>query len=574
MKTQRISNGIFIIIALICAMGMIYFGMRKEGYHVDEMYTYGLANSEYLPFMHFGESGYDVKDWMKEYGAGESFADLFGNLWKDFQILKEYDFQFYNTPIYEAYRIAQANSADTLTTTWVDGQDYQDYLAVSADNTFNYASVYYNQRGDVHPPLHYMILHTVCSVFQGSFSKWYALAINMAALLGTLWILYRMVNKFLGMGRMEALLTAAVYGFSCGFFTTALYIRMYALLTLLVLCFSYMHLKILSADYHMHKKDVLLLGATTLAGYLTHYYFVIFAIGMALVFAVQMCVQKKWSALLRYILTMGGTAAIGLCVWPFAIRHVFSGYRGQASLNVFLNAEFHWIKTKLILQQIFAQLFGGQWWIPTACLVLLVIALIVDRKQSGFLRKSLLLAVPTLIYVILTAQIVPFYVERYVMCTYPFWCILAVGMAGFWLKKIRKPMVYPCVMSVWVIVLLLLNNAWTHTPNYLGLGGQETATIPPQSHMVYVLEDGTWNESAEDTLLLSKCEQVAVVYRSNLPVLTDTYQYEDGDCVIVAVSRKLDIAQVVEETKKILNTPDMQEAFREENSNTVRVYLK
>ena len=94
-----------------------------------------------LPIVSICLSGYDVKDWMNEYGTGESFADLFSNLINDFKILKECNFDFYGSEIYQAYLIAQANSADTYTTTWVPGQDYVDYLAVSESNTFNYASV-------------------------------------------------------------------------------------------------------------------------------------------------------------------------------------------------------------------------------------------------------------------------------------------------------------------------------------------------------------------------------------------------------------------------------------------------
>ena len=138
-KIQSKKILVIILIASLCAM--IYFGNQKDGYHVDELYSYGLANSEYLPFMHFGLSDYDVKDWMNEYGTGESFADLFSNLINDFKILKECNFDFYGSEIYQAYLIAQANSADTYTTTWVPGQDYVDYLAVSESNTFNYASV-------------------------------------------------------------------------------------------------------------------------------------------------------------------------------------------------------------------------------------------------------------------------------------------------------------------------------------------------------------------------------------------------------------------------------------------------
>lgn len=198
MRKLKKETFILILIMLATLATMIYYGTKKEGYHVDELYSYGLANSEYLPFMHFGESGYDVKDWMIEYGAGESLIDLFRNLAKDFKLLKECDFRLKDSVIYQDYLTAQANSADTRTTTWVSGQDYIDYLAVSDSNTFNYASVYYNQRGDVHPPLYYILLHTVCSIFQGLFSKWFGLAVNFAALLLTVWMLYRMVSRYLG----------------------------------------------------------------------------------------------------------------------------------------------------------------------------------------------------------------------------------------------------------------------------------------------------------------------------------------------------------------------------------------
>ena len=222
---------------------MVYYGSRKEGYHIDEVYSYGLANSEYLPFMHFGESGYDVKDWMLEYGAGESFKELFTNLWKDYQILKECGFKWRESVIYQDYLTAQANSADTRTSTWVSGQDYLDYVAVSESNTFNYASVYYNQRGDVHPPLYYIALHTVCSYFPGIFSPWFGLVINILFLGLTLAILYRMVRDYLG-GEMTALIVTAVYGLSYGMMSTAMFLRMYALLTLIVMACCAVHIRI------------------------------------------------------------------------------------------------------------------------------------------------------------------------------------------------------------------------------------------------------------------------------------------------------------------------------------------
>ena len=158
-KTNLFHKSILFLIVLTAICSMLYWGNQKEGYHVDELYSYGLANSEYLPFMHFGTHDYMVKDWMKEYGPGNEFPDLFKNLIHDVNVLKSANFNIKSSSLYQDYLYAQQNSANTHSTTWVAGQDYLHYLTASPENRFNIASVYYNQRGDVHPPLFYLLLH-------------------------------------------------------------------------------------------------------------------------------------------------------------------------------------------------------------------------------------------------------------------------------------------------------------------------------------------------------------------------------------------------------------------------------
>lgn len=597
MRKLKKETIILILIMLATLTTMIYYGTKKEGYHVDELYSYGLANSEYLPFMHFGESGYDVKDWMLEYGAGESMADLFRNLAKDFKLLKECDFRLKDSVIYQDYLTAQANSADTRTTTWVSGQAYIDYLAVSDSNTFNYASVYYNQRGDVHPPLYYILLHTVCSIFQGSFSKWFGLAVNFAALLLTVWMLYRMVSRYLG-GEKVALATVLVYALSCGFMTTAVYLRMYALLTFMVVTCSYVHLKLAADDFQVRKKNRTRLILSTLAGYLTHYYFVIYVMATAAVMTVWMATRKKWKEMLQYILTMAGSAVIGLCVWPFAIRHVFRGYRGQESLGILAGADFYWIKTKVILHYIFQLLYHGWWWIPAVCTMILILCCVLAKKGTRPVGKALVVILPTVIYLLLVSQIVPFYVERYFMCVFPFFCLLVTesiwlgaGMLserGKLTEKVKLPegiksregisgdMGIRCrtaAVAVCSILLFIANNSWFHMPGYLYTGGQETMDVPEHTSCVYVMPDGSWNESASYTSVFARCDRVAVAYQSDLSCLEGTYGYAPGECVLVIVSSELEPEPVLERVREVLDIQDVPEAYREELNGVTRIYL-
>ena len=54
----------------------------------------------------------------------------------------------------------------------------KDYLTVHEGHQFDFANLVDNQIHDTHPPLWYCMLHIICSIFVGSFSKWYGLIIN------------------------------------------------------------------------------------------------------------------------------------------------------------------------------------------------------------------------------------------------------------------------------------------------------------------------------------------------------------------------------------------------------------
>lgn len=563
---------LFVLILLLTMLSMLYYGSRKEGYHVDEIYSYGLANSEYLPFMHFGESKYDVKDWMLEYGAGESFGDLFRNLWKDYQILKQCDFQWRDSVIYKDYVTAQANSSDTKTSSWVSGQEYVDYITVSTSNTFNYASVYYNQRGDVHPPLYYMVLHTICSFFQGIFSPWFGLAVNILSLLLTLGVLYRMVRAYLG-GETIALVMTAVYGLSCGMMTTAMYLRMYALMTLMVVTCCAIHLKIYSEDFELKRKNVTLLMLTVLGGYLTHYYFVLYAIGLAVVFVVLMALRKKWTAILKYIFSLASAAAVGLCIWPFSIRHVFSGYRGREAMSILRSGGFYMIRIRLMVQQIIDQVMGGQSWILWLVLAVVIWGCIRKKVHILTLEKGAIVFLPIMFYVLLVSQIVPYFAERYVMCAFPFFCLYELIGFSFFIKKCFKGRwKVGCTIGVGLL-LLVFNNAYLNTPGYLFPGEQETVKLPPDTDCIYVLPDGDWNESAADSTILAQCRSVAVTYHSSLSSLAAAYEYQSGDFVLVAIQKDMNVEDVLQEVKELFGLETLKEIERQTGPYAIRILL-
>ena len=117
-----------LVLLLVSAVCFLFAG-RKQGMFIDEIYTYGLSNSSYAPFLS------DVKG-----GA------LVGKT--------------------------------------VTREELLDYVSVTGDEGFDFGSVYYNQVHDVHPPLYYWLFNIASPFAKGSFSLWTGLILDYLFYLG------------------------------------------------------------------------------------------------------------------------------------------------------------------------------------------------------------------------------------------------------------------------------------------------------------------------------------------------------------------------------------------------------
>ena len=205
----------FILIMSVC----IFWCAEKSGMFIDEIYTYGLSNSSYAPFIQ------NVKD-----------GDMIDKQFKRAE--------FFN------------------------------YLTVTSDeNKFDFASVYYNQTKDVHPPLYYWLINIASSLFPNMFSKWIGLGLNLLLYFMTLVVLYNLCNK-LFKSKLISIMCLLMYGLSTVGISTVLMIRMYILSTLLTVLLAYVIVELFD------KNTKILFGFASLIiflGMLTHYYFVFYA---------------------------------------------------------------------------------------------------------------------------------------------------------------------------------------------------------------------------------------------------------------------------------------------------------
>ncbi len=290
----------FIVLAVIIILQLVRiiysFVCLKEDFHSDEMWSYGLSNSYYEPFI--------------------------------YQNAEHTDYINYKT--------------------WFSSKVMRDYLTVDKEHRFSYGSVYYNQVHDYHPPLYYFVLHTICSFFPGKFSPWYSFSINIVSFIGTIIYLYLLMKEISNSDKIS-LLGCMFYGFSLGAFNTFEFIRIYAPATMISTMYLYYHAKL----YHTEKmkKNMVILFIITLAGCLTHHFFIPFAGCVSVCFCVYYLIKKKIKKLLIYSTVMLSSVAASLVIFPATIDHMFSGRTDDTKFS------FIW-QIKLTMSCMTSELFG------------------------------------------------------------------------------------------------------------------------------------------------------------------------------------------------------------------------
>ena len=109
--SKKLTVILFIVILLLQIAVRVFVGYRKEYFHMDEAYSYGLMN--------------------------------------------------YN-------KIEITNNSDFYDT-WHSKDYYKDYFEIGNDEISNFKPVYENQKNDVHPPLFYLLLRIASLFTVGNF---------------------------------------------------------------------------------------------------------------------------------------------------------------------------------------------------------------------------------------------------------------------------------------------------------------------------------------------------------------------------------------------------------------------
>ena len=537
MKEWLIKNYKYIIVILIMVIVSFYFIGQKEGYHEDEIFSYGSSN--YL---------YD--NVYRPYGTQDSNSKFVSEKILNGNILKNIKYYYIDhtdekDKILEEYE----NAHDPK---WKDPEIAKDYLTLKGwKEAINYPAVYYNQSKDVHPPLFYFLVHTVQILFYGKFSKYIVFVINMCFMILSLITIKKIFEK---MDKEYLAIPAMIfYGFSIGAISTIVFARMYMVLTFFVLMLISVNFDIVNSGYEIDKKTWLKLGITIVLGFLTQYYFCICAFAIGLIIFVQICRKHDKKKIISYIVNYLKIALIGILIYPSGINHIFFSYRGIGAT----------VENKSYFEKLYnyTQLIGHSF-SSNAIIVLLFMGIItiymIVKYKDKFNNYIHLLWLSLVIYILAVTKTAPefgyVYTLRYFMCILPIFAIIVVLCIDLVIKNKKIAQ----IIAITVSIIISIYGLATNYPCYLYKGYNkylEVANNNKDDKFVYI-GDTVFNHiqsMPEFTIYKSHL----ILNEKEIDLLKDNDGLKDEDEFILSIKKYKNNEAIL---KEIIEKTDFKEA--------------
>ena len=545
----QIKNRLPELLVILFCMLLLGIGVsRKEGFHMDELLSFELSNAEFNPWIvptqPEGRLAKFVNREIKADTLGETVKNIADTVMDVLQNREESKLLSYRADVYEE-------------PVWITAEQFQDYITVNED-AFNYLSVYFNVKDDNHPPLHFMLLHTVSSLFRGQAKAWMGCAINLVCVAVSMILLMklgRLIATALGWeryGRALGLLAALLYGCSTGAMATVALIRMYGLLTCFCVALLYIHVKKwLSEGFASRNKGLI---AVTVLGFLTQYFFLFYCLILAAVTAVLLWYRKRSRELLVYLRSMIIAGIIGVGIFPFSIADVFSSGRGVEALdNLSSGLDGMWMRLTSFAGILADRTFGGLLLVILIVLAVVLCGLSVregGRTAAGSGKRTVftLLFVPVIGYFLLAARMSPYLVDRYIMPLFPFaaffGALVIVGVAACLERNGKNCRIFYLICSIVLVLQLWGVVRYDGTYLYQGYAAQEQLSEEYAEYPCICVYDGVgYYENLPE---FTHYKKTLLVTEAELADRMETESISSLDKVMVLVKPSVDSEQVLE----------------------------
>lgn len=482
LKSKKISVITLILVLIVQLFSLIVVSFEKEGFHIDETYTYILSNS------------------------------------------------------YDANRISHDEKAMT---SWNDGAYFNKFVVVDENETFSYDTVKSNNGLDAHPPLYYYAIHTVSSLAPGAFSKWIGLGLNCVFFIGIQIILY-LLTLAITKKNYCGVAAVALNGGLAAVMDMVLFIRMYTLLTFLSMLFVYMNYLIYRCS--QKKRLYIITAIVSFLGIYTHYYFAFLAFFVAAAQCLWLLKKRNYKMLVLYSLLMLVSVAIVFIIYPDAISQISGSDTNnigkEVSKNIFNFAAFPSALFSMTVQIAggFLSAFLNNILLSVFCIFITALISFLSRKkiqqknQNNDIGKILLILSVVLVLIVVTITHISgkFTYVRYVYHIFPLFSLFAVLFALYIGTKIKLNLKVLCIGIICFgmigTISFVKNDLSSYT--FKEKHDKETKIISQcQDKPLVMISNGTTYHPTANFEILRNASQV-YIYNLNNEVDIDKILYE------------------------------------------------
>ncbi len=305
--------------------------------------------------------------------------------------------------------------------TWHSGNYYADYLTVDNNELCDFRAVYENQKNDVHPPFYYLLLRLFMNAFSDKLTFWHGILLNIV-IYGFITVFTYLVAQNLLIGQRyvkeKSMVLAFVSSFTVASITNVLFIRMYSLSALLMLVMLYLHLRLCRSE-EQQTSIYIAIAICALIGSLTHYYYLFYLLALFSIFACLYIYKKQYKRFFKYTCTLAAAGGMSIIIFPYSLKHLFSGYRGQGAISKLGGFSEHSQRLFLYLDKLNRFGFDGFLWVLVSLIFCAWIYKKLARKSEDITREAYIKLTVTFIsavfYFVIAAICSPYTEVRYIL---------------------------------------------------------------------------------------------------------------------------------------------------------------
>ena len=396
----------FLSVIIVMAFD-VFFAFQKEGFHMDEVLSYELSNSEFTPWI----TPTQPEGRLEKFYRNEIRDDRFGRT-----VSNLFD-QIKDVISNRGASVAASYTADVYDAPqWMTDDEITRYVTYYGNDSVIVLSAYYNTTTDNHPPLYFMLLNIFSAVYAlfayGSFSVWPGIILNMIFMAGSLFIICAFFENIVGKKCLGPVATV-IYGLSPAGLNTVLLIRMYSMTSFFCLAFTYVLFLKLSKEGEPRYKNKLFILITVL-GFLTQYFVCIYYFFLTVCVLIYLLFTGKKKVLTNLIKTLAISAVIGLILYPFVYHDMFGTAIGNSVMES-VSGLGGYVEKVLAFAGIVAGECAG---CPVALGVILVImaaGVVIAVKTKKTRIWAIAPGISVIGYFLTVSKIAPYTVDRYLM---------------------------------------------------------------------------------------------------------------------------------------------------------------